>query len=300
MRERAKEKAPCKSGRLTLVATSELNGLPRVRGSGQVTLVGAGPGDPELLTLKAIRTLQSADVVLFDALVSDEVLAFARAEAKKILVGKRGGRPSCRQEDINEIMMKLARKGLHVVRLKSGDPMIFGRAGEEIERLKWEGIPVTVVPGVTAALGAAARLNVSLTHRDHAQAVTFVTAHSRDGKLPTINWDAYAAGDMTLVVYMGARTAPELARRLLSAGRHPTTPVVAIWAVSRPNERYRIMDLRELETASIASDDPVVICIGSPFGACEAGSQGQNAAPADANANPVAKSTRSLDIAMQK
>ncbi len=154
-------------------------------GSGRVTLVGAGPGDAELLTLKAVRALQSADVILFDDLVSDEVLELARREAKRMLVGKRGGRDSCRQDDINELMVSLALQGRHVVRLKSGDPMIFGRAGEEIVELERHGIPVTVVPGITSALAAASRLGVSLTHRDHAHSVRFVTGHSRHGDLPS-------------------------------------------------------------------------------------------------------------------
>src|SRR6185295_6062475 len=146
--------------------------------SGQVTLVGAGPGDPEYLTLKAVRALQSADVILFDDLVADNVLELARREAKRMMVGKRGGRVSCRQEDINALMIKLARQGKRVVRLKSGDPMIFGRAGEEIAELSAAGISVEVVPGITSALALAARLGVSLTHRDLAHSVRFVTGHA--------------------------------------------------------------------------------------------------------------------------
>jgi uroporphyrin-III C-methyltransferase/precorrin-2 dehydrogenase/sirohydrochlorin ferrochelatase len=153
------------------VARSEPHG-------GRVTLVGAGPGDAELLTIKAMRALQRADVILFDDLVSDEVLELARREAKRMLVGKRGGRQSCRQEDINDLVIKLARQGKHVVRLKAGDPTIFGRAGEEIAVLRQAGIAVEIVPGVTAALGAAARLGVSLSHRVHAQSVRFRTRRS--------------------------------------------------------------------------------------------------------------------------
>ncbi|MEM7290726.1 MAG: siroheme synthase CysG, partial [Pseudomonadota bacterium] len=143
--------------------------------SGKVTLVGAGPGDADLLTLKAVRALQAADVILFDDLVSDDVLELARREAKKMLVGKRGGRTSCKQQDINDMMVKFARAGKHVVRLKSGDPAIFGRAGEEITALEQHNIPVSIVPGITAASAMAAQLGVSLTHRDHAQSVRFVT-----------------------------------------------------------------------------------------------------------------------------
>ncbi len=148
---------------------------------GRVTLVGAGPGDAELLTLKAMRVLQSADVILFDALVSDDVLELARRDAKRMLVGKRGHRLSCKQGDINALMLKLARQGKHVVRLKAGDPVIFGRAGEEIAELEANGIEVTIVPGITSASAMAATLGISLTHRDHAHSVRFVTGHAKDG-----------------------------------------------------------------------------------------------------------------------
>ena len=143
-----------------------------------------------MLTLKAVRALQSADIILFDDLVSDDVLELARREAKRMMVGKRGQRESCAQDDINALMIKLAAGGKHVVRLKCGDPMIFGRAGEEIAQLEAAGIPVDVVPGITAASAMAARLGVSLTHRDHAQSVRFVTGHARDGKLPAISTGA--------------------------------------------------------------------------------------------------------------
>ncbi len=151
---------------------------------GHVTLVGAGPGDAELLTLKAVRALQSADVILFDDLVSAEVLELARREAKRMPVAKRGGRESCRQEDLNDTMLALAKSGKRVVRLKSGDPMIFGRAGEEIAFLERHGISCDVVPGIAAPSAMAASLGISLTHRNHAQPVRFVTGHSRQGLLP--------------------------------------------------------------------------------------------------------------------
>nr|CAD6430394.1 uroporphyrinogen-III C-methyltransferase [Rhizobium sp. Q54] len=191
--------------------------------AGRVTLIGAGPGDAEYLTLKAMRALQSADVILFDDLVSGDVLELARREAKRMLVGKRGGRESCRQEDINRMMVSLAKTGKHVVRLKSGDPMVFGRAGEEIAVLEENGIPVEVVPGITAASAMAARLRVSLTHRDHAQAVRFVTGHARDGRLPeSLDWRGLADARTTTVFYMGGRTASEIRSRFEGGhgGRH--------------------------------------------------------------------------------
>jgi uroporphyrin-III C-methyltransferase / precorrin-2 dehydrogenase / sirohydrochlorin ferrochelatase len=167
--ERSFGPAPTPETRADVEALISDIGSGQSTGTGRVTLVGAGPGDAELLTLKAVRALQSADVILFDDLVSDEILDLARREAKRMLVGKRGQRESCSQSDINALMLKLAGQGYHVVRLKSGDPMIFGRAGEEIDALTAAGVPVTVVPGVTTALAMAARLGVSLTHRDHAQ-----------------------------------------------------------------------------------------------------------------------------------
>jgi len=235
---------------------------------GHVTLVGAGPGDAELLTLKAVRALQAANVILFDDLVSDEVLDLARRKAKRMLVGKRGYRQSCKQEDINDLMVKLARQGKHVVRLKSGDPMIFGRAGEEIARLDAEGIPVTVIPGITSAAAMASALGISLTHRDHAHSVRFVTGHARSGALPAdLDLPGLADAETTLIVYMGGRTAAELARRLLAEGRTPNAPVVAVSGVSRADERRWIGTLDELAGHGLpdALTSPVIIGIGEIF-----------------------------------
>jgi uroporphyrin-III C-methyltransferase/precorrin-2 dehydrogenase/sirohydrochlorin ferrochelatase len=239
---------------------------------GRVTLVGAGPGDAELLTLKAVRALQAADVILFDDLVSDEVLELARREAKRMLVGKRGGRTSCKQEDINATMIQLAQAGKHVVRLKSGDPMIFGRAGEEIACLQQHGIPVDVVPGITSASAMAARLGVSLTHRDHAQAVRFVTGHSRQGSLPAdIDWHDFAHSRTTTIFYMGGRTASQIRKRLLEAGMNANTPVAVISAVTRSNEKRwsgRLDDLASA-VAGMGMDNPILIGVGHVFSQVE-------------------------------
>jgi uroporphyrin-III C-methyltransferase / precorrin-2 dehydrogenase / sirohydrochlorin ferrochelatase len=234
---------------------------------GRVTLVGAGPGDAELLTLKAVRALQSADVILFDDLVSDEILELARREAKRMLVGKRGQRESCSQSDINALMLKLAGQGYHVVRLKSGDPMIFGRAGEEIDALNAAGVPVTVVPGVTSALAMASRLGVSLTHRDHAQGVRFVTGHARDGELPAdLDWQGLADPKTTLIVYMGARTAGLLGARLIAHGLAASTPVVAVTGVSRADETRWTGTLADLTAgAARTGGGPVLIGVGQTF-----------------------------------
>jgi uroporphyrin-III C-methyltransferase/precorrin-2 dehydrogenase/sirohydrochlorin ferrochelatase len=235
---------------------------------GRVTLVGAGPGDAELLTLKAVRALQAADVILFDDLVSDEVLELARREAKRMLVGKRGGRVSCKQEDINRMMVTFAKAGKRVVRLKSGDPMIFGRAGEEIAALEAEGIPVDIVPGITAASAMAARLGVSLTHRDHAQSVRFVTGHSRKGTLPvTLDWRSLADPTVTTVFYMGGRTASGIEAHLLANGMPASTPVVVMTSVSRSNQKSWSGRLRQLANAvgEFDLDEPVLIGIGNAF-----------------------------------
>lgn len=236
--------------------------------TGRVTLVGAGPGDAELLTLKAVRALQAADVILFDDLVSGEVLELARREAKRMLVGKRGHRQSCRQDDINDTMVSLAKAGKHVVRLKGGDPMIFGRAGEEIARLEAEGIPVTIVPGITSALAMASQLGVSLTHRDHAQSVRFVTGHSRNGELPSdLDWAGIADNKTTTVFYMGGRTAGEISGRLIESGMPPATPVVVARSVARNGFRHWSGQLKDLETgiAIVGYDEPVLIGIGAAF-----------------------------------
>lgn len=236
--------------------------------TGRVTLVGAGPGDAELLTLKAVRALQAADVILFDDLVSDEVLELARREAKRMLVGKRGGRTSCKQEDINATMIALAKAGKRVVRLKSGDPMIFGRAGEEIACLEQEGIPVDVVPGITSASAMAARLGVSLTHRDHAQAVRFVTGHSRLGDLPEhLDWQNLAEPRTTTIFYMGGRTAGQIRTRLLAAGMDSRTPVVVMSAVTRSNEKRWIGTVGDLAdaVARIGVENPILIGVGQAF-----------------------------------
>ena len=241
----------------------------RETGTGHVTLVGAGPGDAEYLTLKAVRALQAADVILFDDLVDDAVLELARREAKRLLVGKRGGRESCRQEDINTMMVSLAHQGKHVVRLKSGDPMIFGRGGEELDRLAQEGIPATVVPGITAASAMAARLGISLTHRDRAQSVRFVTGHSRHGNLPeTVDWAGLADLSTTTVFYMGARMAGRISERLINEGLPLTTPAVAVSGIATADEACWSGDLSDLGSgvAGLGLQRPVLIAIGEVYG----------------------------------
>ncbi|MFA5955399.1 uroporphyrinogen-III C-methyltransferase [Hyphomicrobium sp.] len=232
---------------------------------GSVILVGAGPGDPELITLKALKALQTADAVLFDDLVAKPILDFVRPGARMIDVGKRGYRQSCKQPDINAMMVSLAREGLRVVRLKSGDPLIFGRAGEEIEACQDAGIPLSVVPGVTSAQGAAASLKVSLTNRDHARRLQFITAHDRRGHLPQdIDWSAVADGAATTIIYMPKRTLAELTEVALVHGLDPKTPTIAVANATRPDERVFISTIgaiaAELEAAH--PDGPVLVMVG--------------------------------------
>lgn len=227
---------------------------------GSVTLVGAGPGGPELLTLKAMRALQSADVILFDDLVSPELLEMARREAKHMLIGKRGGRESCKQEDINAMMLAYARAGKRAVRLKAGAPSVFGRSGEEIECLERAGVPVSVTPGITAASALAAGTNTSLTHPDCAQSVRFVTGHSRNGTLPeTLDWRAIADPTASTVFYMGGRTATGIMTNLLAAGMPAETPVVVAANVSRKDERRWFGALGALSQGveEVGYNDPV-------------------------------------------
>jgi uroporphyrin-III C-methyltransferase/precorrin-2 dehydrogenase/sirohydrochlorin ferrochelatase len=233
--------------------------------SGSVTLVGAGPGDPELLTLRAVRALQSADVILFDDLVSRDVLDFARREAKKMLVGKTGHAPSCKQDDINALMISLAKAGRRVVRLKGGDPMIFGRADEEIAACRAAGLSIDVVPGITTAQGAASRLLVSLTRRAKARRVQYITGHGRDGKLPAdTDWASVADAAVTTVVYMPVKTLPELVALALQAGLDPQTPAVAVEHATRPDERIVAATIAELPARLAAEppSGPVVVMIG--------------------------------------
>ncbi|URI16037.1 siroheme synthase CysG [Brevundimonas albigilva] len=203
---------------------------------GVVHIVGAGPGDPELLTLKALRVLQDADVIIHDRLVPEAVLERARRDAKRLYVGKARGDHSVPQDQIEALMIEEARAGHRVVRLKGGDPFVFGRGGEELEAVRAAGVAVFVVPGVTAALACAASAGVPLTHRDHAQAVTFVTAQAKPGGVDA-DWTRLAAPNHTLAIYMGVDRAEETAARLIAAGRAGSTPVAIVENGSRPDER---------------------------------------------------------------
>ena len=212
-------------------------------------MVGAGPGDPELLTLRAVRALQSADVILFDDLVSRDVLDFARREARKMLVGKTGFGPSCKQDDINALMVSLAKQGKRVVRLKGGDPLIFGRAAEEIAACRAAAIAVDVVPGITAAQGAASRLGIPLTDRAHARRLQYVTGHAHDGALPAdIDWQSLADPATTSAIYMPVRTLAALVAKATAEGLDPQTPALAIANATRPNQAVVQAPIGDLPT----------------------------------------------------
>lgn len=232
---------------------------------GHVTLVGAGPGNPELLTLRAVRALRSADVILFDDLVAPEILDFARREAKRMLVGKTGYAPSCKQDDINALMVGLAKSGKRVVRLKAGDPMIFGRASEEIAALERAKIPVEIVPGITAAQGAAASLKISLTQRTSARRVQFITGHSHRGRLPEdLDLAALCDASATTVVYMPLGTLRDLATRLLAEGIEASRPVTAVFNATRADQHVVAATVATIADRIDAEEviGPCVILIG--------------------------------------
>lgn len=233
--------------------------------TGRVTLVGAGPGDPELLTLKAVRALQSATVILYDDLVGPGVLELARREAKRIAVGKSGKGPSCKQSEINSRIVELALAGENVVRLKGGDPLIFGRATEEIVACRAAGIEVSLVPGISAAQGAAASLLLSLTERKQSRRVQFVTGHGADARLPRdIDWSTVADPKATTVLYMPRRTLADFVRKALAAGLDSQTPAIAVASATLPEQRHiggRIADIVS-RCSDLPDGAPVIIIIG--------------------------------------
>lgn len=230
---------------------------------GKVWLVGAGPGDPDLLTLKAARLIEQADAIVYDHLVGDGVRALFPAGARLIYVGKKAARHTLKQEEINLLLVDLAGEGLQVVRLKGGDPFIFGRGGEELEVLAQAGIAFEVVPGVTAATGCAAYAGIPLTHREHAQAVVFVTGHLQDGTV-NLDWTALARPQQTLVFYMGVGAAGEICRQLTAHGLPGDTPAALIRRGSLPDQQVISSTLAVL-AEEIARQDikpPALIVVG--------------------------------------
>lgn len=234
------------------------------KGQGRVLLVGAGPGPADLLTLRAARAIEQAEALLYDALTAPEVLDLAPARCLRIQTGKRAGRASMKQETINRLMLRLARRGLRVVRLKGGDPSVFGRVGEEAAFLRAHGVPVEVVPGVTAASAAAAQFGFPLTHRGEARRLLVATASVADGSLTDGGWREAADPQTTLALYMGRDRAGEAATRLIAEGRAPATPVMAVENAGAPFARATPTRLDRLgqDLAAADSDGPVVIIIG--------------------------------------
>lgn len=233
--------------------------------NGKVVLVGAGPGDAELLTLKAVRALQNAEVILFDDLVSQDVLDFARREAQFIAVGKRGNRPSTRQSDICDLLVEHAKAGKNVVRIKGGDPLIFGRATEEIDACHNAGIEISIIPGISAAQGAAAALGISLTDRIFAQRVQFVTGSGKNGGLPPeIDWQAIASKDTTTIVYMPRRTIAEFVQNAMKAGLAEGTAAAIIIDASRETQKIYFSKLDQVvqQFARIECEGPELLMIG--------------------------------------
>jgi uroporphyrin-III C-methyltransferase len=243
---------------------------------GAVWLVGAGPGDPELLTLKALKILQIADVVVHDGLVSDEILELAPVQARRISVAKRKSRHSYSQDEINRMLTAFALDGLKVVRLKGGDPFIFGRGGEELEACRAAGVECHIVPGVTAALAASASAGAPLTHRGSAQAVTFITGHASPntkggGAEPDLDWTSLAKANQTVVIYMGLSQAAPIAARLLAAGRAGSTPALIVENASRADESRVVTTLLGLAEAAASLSGPALLIVGEAMALAQAG-----------------------------
>jgi uroporphyrin-III C-methyltransferase / precorrin-2 dehydrogenase / sirohydrochlorin ferrochelatase len=230
---------------------------------GKVFLVGTGPGDPDLLTVKALRLMRQADVVLHDNLVTPQIMELVRPGAERIYVGKRRADHAMRQEEISALLVEHARRGRRVLRLKAGDPFVFGRGGEEIETLAREGVAFEVVPGITAALGVAAYAGIPLTHRDYAQSCVLVTGNTKDGRLD-LDWDALARPRQTVVIYMGFQNLAELCARLVEHGLPDATPAAIVQQATTGHQRVVTGDLASLPSLAAAAElhPPTLIIVG--------------------------------------
>lgn len=232
---------------------------------GWVWLCGAGPGDPGLMTLHGLNALRQADVIVYDALVDERILDWAPESAERIYAGKRGGKPSAKQVDISLRLVELAQAGKRVLRLKGGDPFVFGRGGEEAQTLVQHGVPVRIVPGISAGIGGLAYAGIPVTHRDVNQSVTFVTGHDQSGEATqSLNWSALAQGSQVLVIYMGMKHAGVIAASLMEAGRPADEPVAVVTEATLPGQRVLETCLGTLEADIAAADlvPPAIICVG--------------------------------------
>ncbi len=242
----------------------ELVPLSEEGAKGKVYIVGAGPGDPELLTLKAWRLIKKADVVLYDALVSKDIIELISNDCEAITVGKRSGRHSAAQEDINQLLITKAYHHKTVVRLKGGDPYIFGRGGEEVSALVAANVDFEVVPAVTAAAGAAAYAGIPLTHRELAQSVTFITGHCKAGAADKVKWHDYAQSNHTLAIYMGKAQAKSIQTGLIDGGRSIQTPIAVIYSASTTQQQVELGELGGLAALidTVENDTPAMIIVG--------------------------------------
>jgi uroporphyrin-III C-methyltransferase len=247
--------------RAALRRLTEALGLPRLL-PGWVWLAGAGPGDPGLASLHTLGAIAEADVILVDALVNPSVLELKRPDAKIVAAGKRGGKPSPKQETISRQLVQYARRGLRVLRLKGGDPFVFGRGGEEALALARAGIPFRIVPGVTAGIGGLAYAGIPVTHRDTNQAVTFVTGSGAGGGAPELDWDALAKGSPTIVLYMARKHSREIAAKLIAAGRALSEPAAIVSNASLENQATHVTTLGKLGEAAAEAETPAIIVIG--------------------------------------
>ncbi|MGZ6008716.1 MAG: uroporphyrinogen-III C-methyltransferase [Rhizomicrobium sp.] len=229
---------------------------------GWVWLAGAGPGDPGLITALGIHAIQNADVILYDALINEVLLKLARPGAELVFAGKRAGVKSCKQSDISRTLVSLAKKGKRVLRLKGGDPFVFGRGGEEALALTRGGIPFRIVPGVTAGIGGLAYAGIPVTHRDTNHAVTFITGHGADGKLPKLDWAALATASPTIVLFMARKFAGDIAAKLIAAGRAPLEPAAIVSDATIDKQNVVVTCLEKLGQAAAASGAPAIIVIG--------------------------------------
>jgi uroporphyrin-III C-methyltransferase len=229
---------------------------------GWVWLVGGGPGDPGLITALGLHALGTADFILYDALIDERLLGLAKKGAGLIFAGKRAGVTSCKQSDISNLLIDLAKKGGRVLRLKGGDPFVFGRGGEEAQELARAGVPFRIVPGITAGIGGLAYAGIPVTHRDTNHAVTFITGHGADGKLPALDWNAIAKGSETLVFYMARKFAGEIAASLIAGGRKADEPAAVIANGARGDQRVTVTTLGGLGEAANAAPALSILVIG--------------------------------------